>query len=191
MTSPVILTAPDGVLLDLKALRAEFNCHAVVYNWHPLRDNTAPGVLHLTCMHPDDLRAAGCTSFITRGWPGQVGATHRRTRQAQAGRISVALALDFLFACLLLGFFFGLVQALDGPSDHQAALDTASTLEDAPRSAAEQLRRDRVLERMALQAQYGGENAVPEPRPDGSIQWRTKRGHKTVTTPPAAVASSN
>lgn len=193
MTAPIILTMPAGAKADPEALRREFGMQGVSYNWHPSQD-VLPGVLHLTCMHPEDLRAAGCGSFIERGWSAQPVAMPYRPGNpslgGQRGHIRVGLALDFLFACLLVGLYFGIVQHLDGPSDHQAALDTAAAAAEAPISAAEQLRRDRVLERMALRMQYGGENAVPDMRADGSIQWRTKRGHKTGTTP-AAVASNS
>lgn len=176
--APTVLTSPAGTQHNLDALRAEFKCHAVQYNWHPHRHNTIPGVLHLTCMHPEDLRAAGCDSFIERGWASQPVAMPQR----QAGRISLALALDFCALCLLFGLYLGICQLVGGPTDHEAALDVAAEAQASPISAAEQLRRDRVLERMALRAQYGGENAVPELRADGSIQWRTKRGHKTIVT---------
>lgn len=108
-----------------------------------------------------------------------------RRHALHLGRITATTSI----CILLIGVALGASLSFDGPSDHQAALDTEAAANEAPRSAAEQLRRDRALERMALQAQYGGENAVPEMRLDGSIQWRTKRGHKTGITR-AAIASN-
>ena len=64
---------------------------------------------------------------------------------------------------------------LDGPSDHQAAIDTA---------AAERAARREVLAeaRFARAAQAAcGENAAWQLREDGAVQCLTKRGFKTVT----------
>ncbi|MEY4345273.1 MAG: hypothetical protein RL032_1105 [Pseudomonadota bacterium] len=63
---------------------------------------------------------------------------------------------------------------LDGPSDHQAAIDSAAAAKDAQRAAAAQAR----FERAAQQA--CGENAGWQLRDDGAVQCFTKRGHKTI-----------
>lgn len=136
-TTAIILTMPAGAKADPEALRREFGAQGVDYNWHPSQD-ARDGVLHLTCMHPEDLRAAGCTNFIERGWA--------KKNQAQAGRI--ALPLEWLLAILLVALMAG-AQLLTGPTDHEAAQDTASETTGAPITAAEQLRRDLVLERLA------------------------------------------
>lgn len=182
MKPGIVLTLPAGTNADPEALRREFEVRGLAYNWHPSQD-VLPGVLHLTCMHPEDLRSAGCSDFIARGWAG-----HNKSpaRSHQRGRIAVPVALHTWALAFMFGLLMGLGQLLDGPSEHQAAEDTAASATDAPLSAAEQLRRDRALEAMAMRAaqeRAGGPEAVPERLADGSIQWRTRRGFKTVKTP--------
>jgi hypothetical protein len=63
---------------------------------------------------------------------------------------------------------------LDGPSDHQAAIDTAAAAKDAQRAAVAQAR----FERAAQQA--CGDNASWQLLDSGSVQCTTKRGHKTI-----------
>lgn len=182
MRAGIVLTMPAGAQADPEALRREFDVRGLAYNWHPSQD-VLPGVLHLTCMHPEDLQAAGCTDFIERGWQGR---SHVAARKGQQGRITLPFALHTWLLALMFGLLMGFGQLLDGPTDHQAALDTAASESGAPLSAAEQLRHDRALEAMALRAaqeRTGGPEAVPERLADGSIQWRTRRGHKTVKTP--------
>jgi hypothetical protein len=62
---------------------------------------------------------------------------------------------------------------LDGPSDHQAAIDTAAAERNAQRAAVAQARFDRAAQAMC------GENAGWQLRADGAVQCLTKRGHKT------------
>lgn len=178
----LVLTMPAGVQADPAALRREFGAQGIQYNWHPSQD-VHPRVLHLTCMHPEDLRSAGCTDFIERGWQGR---GRQAARSGQQGRITLPFALHAWALALMFGLLMGFGQLLDGPTDHEAAQDAAASATDTPRSAAEQLRHDRALEAMALRAaqeRAGGPEAVPERLADGSIQWRTRRGHKTVKTP--------
>jgi len=80
---------------------------------------------------------------------------HRLTNSALAV-ISAAL-----FAAVLSTSYL-----LDGPSELQAARDTAASVADA--------------QRMARRDLCGSENASVEPLPDGGVQCRTKRGHKTI-----------
>tara|TARA_R110000868_G_scaffold44009_1_gene147543 strand:+ start:583 stop:849 length:267 start_codon:yes stop_codon:yes gene_type:complete len=63
---------------------------------------------------------------------------------------------------------------LDGPSDHQAALDAAA---DVKATQAEQRAQAR-FER-AAQAMCGGENAGWKLLDNGSVQCFTKRGYRT------------
>lgn len=86
MTPATIITMPAGTQPDLEALQREFGHTVVQHNWHPSRQ-VIPGVLHLTCMHPDDLRAAGCHEFIERGWQAQpVAMPHRPQHRSEVAR---------------------------------------------------------------------------------------------------------
>lgn len=62
---------------------------------------------------------------------------------------------------------------LDGPSDHQAAIDTAAAERDAQRAAVAEAKFARAAQAMC------GENAGWQLRADGAVQCLTKRGHKT------------
>jgi hypothetical protein len=63
---------------------------------------------------------------------------------------------------------------LDGPSDLQAAADTAASARHAERQA-------QVVARFERAAQAAcGENAGWQLRADGAVQCSTKRGHRTA-----------
>ena len=62
---------------------------------------------------------------------------------------------------------------LDGPSDHQAAIDTAASERDAQRAAVAEAKFSKAAQAMC------GENAGWQLRADGAVQCLTKRGHKT------------
>ena len=62
---------------------------------------------------------------------------------------------------------------LDGPTDHQAAIDTAAAERDAQRAAVAEAKFARAAQSMC------GENAGWQLRADGAVQCLTKRGHKT------------
>ena len=62
---------------------------------------------------------------------------------------------------------------LDGPSDHQAAIDTAAAERDAQRAAVAEATFAKAAQAMC------GENAGWQLRADGAVQCLTKRGHKT------------
>jgi hypothetical protein len=64
---------------------------------------------------------------------------------------------------------------LDGPSDHQAALDTADAERDARQAVLAEARFARAAQQIC------GENAGWQLRADGALQCTTKRGHKTIT----------
>jgi hypothetical protein len=63
---------------------------------------------------------------------------------------------------------------LDGPSDHQAALDTAAAQRDAQQAVLTEARFAKAAQ------QACGENAGWQLRADGALQCTTKRGHKTI-----------
>jgi hypothetical protein len=63
---------------------------------------------------------------------------------------------------------------LDGPSDHQAALDTATAQRDARQAALTEARFARAAQAMC------GQNSGWQLRADGALQCTTKRGHKTI-----------
>ncbi|NDH54854.1 MAG: hypothetical protein EBY24_23430 [Betaproteobacteria bacterium] len=65
---------------------------------------------------------------------------------------------------------------LDGPSDHQAALDTAAAQRDARQATLAEARFARAAQQVC-----GGENAGWQLRGDGAVQCFTHRGHKTIT----------
>jgi 2-keto-3-deoxy-L-rhamnonate aldolase RhmA len=63
---------------------------------------------------------------------------------------------------------------LDGPTDLQAAADTAASVRHAERQA-------QVAERFEQAAQKAcGQNAGWQLRSDGAVQCLTKRGHRTT-----------
>jgi uncharacterized low-complexity protein len=64
---------------------------------------------------------------------------------------------------------------LDGPSELQAAIDTAAAARQAQQQAQAQARFDRAAQAVC------GENAGWQLRADGAVQCFTKRGHKTIT----------
>lgn len=173
----LVLTMPAGIQADPATLRREFGAQGIQYNWHPSQD-VHPRVLHLTCMHPEDLRAAGCTDFIERGWQGR---GHQAARSGQQGRITLPFALHAWALALMFGLLMGFGQLLDGPTDHEAAQDAAASAAQA----AEQERRAQIMARIC-----GGIDAVWQQQSDGSVQCLTKRNHKTVRHSPAAVASA-
>lgn len=163
MTAPIVITMPAGTRPDLDALRAEFGQRAVYHQWHPSRA-TLPGALHLTCMHPQDLRAAGCHEFIERGWHTPVAMPHR-----QRGFSTVASNLCLVLAIATCAAFVG--PALDDIGATQAV---AEELQATTQAAQRRARME-----AAAQAMCGGENASAVWLADGSVQCRTKRGHKT------------
>ena len=63
---------------------------------------------------------------------------------------------------------------LDGPSDHQAALDAEASVRLAQRQAQAQARFERAAQAVC------GDNAGWQLRADGALQCLTKRGAKTV-----------
>jgi hypothetical protein len=63
---------------------------------------------------------------------------------------------------------------LDGPSELQAALDTAAATRQAQQQAQAQARFERAAQAVC------GENAGWQLRADGAVQCFTKRGHKTI-----------
>lgn len=73
----------------------------------------------------------------------------------------------------LMALVLSTAYLLDNPTDHQAAIDTASAARDAQRAAVAQARFDRAAQAMC------GENAGWQLRADGAVQCLTKRGHKT------------
>ena len=62
---------------------------------------------------------------------------------------------------------------LDGPSDHQAAIDAAADAKATQRELAQQARFEKAAQQMC------GENAGWKLLENGSVQCFTKRGHKT------------
>jgi hypothetical protein len=64
---------------------------------------------------------------------------------------------------------------LDGPSDHQAAVDSAANVRATQR---EQLAMEKFSR--AAQAMCGGENATWRLLDNGSVQCFTKRGFRTT-----------
>jgi len=74
---------------------------------------------------------------------------------------ALAVVNAALFAAVLSTSYL-----LDGPSELQAARDTAASVADA--------------QRMAVHDLCGSENASVEALPGGAVQCRTKRGHKTI-----------
>ena len=64
---------------------------------------------------------------------------------------------------------------LDGPSDHQAAIDSAAAQRDARQALLAEARFARAAQALC------GENAGWQRRDDGALQCLTKRGHKTIT----------
>ena len=62
---------------------------------------------------------------------------------------------------------------LDGPSDHQAALDAAADVKATQREQAALARFERAAQEMC------GDNAGWKLLDSGSVQCFTKRGHKT------------
>lgn len=168
-TTAHILTMPVGTKPDLQALRQEFACTVVQHNWHPSRP-AIPGVLHITCMHPEDLRAAGCHQFTERGWHAQPVAMPQRQR----GHIQAGLVLDFCTACLLGGLLLGATGWLDGPSEDETAQTIAAEVEAARCAAVTQARFER-----AAQAACREENAGWYAIGPNKIQCTTRRGAKT------------
>lgn len=63
---------------------------------------------------------------------------------------------------------------LDGPSDHQAAIDAAAAQRDARQAVLTEARFARAAQQLC------GENAGWQRRDDGALQCTTKRGHKTI-----------
>jgi hypothetical protein len=63
---------------------------------------------------------------------------------------------------------------LDGPSELQAAIDTAAAARQAQQQAQAQARFDRAAQAVC------GENAGWQLRADGAVQCLTKKGHKTI-----------
>ena len=74
--------------------------------------------------------------------------------------------------CLLLGS----AHLLDGPSDIEAAQDTASAAADAAHAAKRTARFERAARKVC-----GSDNGAFEVMADGAIQCFTHRGHKTIT----------
>ena len=161
MTAPLVITMPAGTRPDLEALRAEFGQRAIYHQWHPSRA-TLPGALHLTCMHPQDLRAAGCHEFIERGW-------HTPVAMRQRGFSTLATNLCLVLAIATSAAFVG--PALD---DIGAAQDVATELQAGTQAAQRRARME-----AAAQAMCGGENASAVWLADGSVQCRTKQGKHT------------
>jgi hypothetical protein len=62
---------------------------------------------------------------------------------------------------------------LDGPSDHQAAIDAAADAKATQREQAQQARFEKAAQQMC------GENAGWTQLENGAVQCFTKRGHKT------------
>jgi hypothetical protein len=62
---------------------------------------------------------------------------------------------------------------LDGPSDHQAAIDAAADAKATQREQAQQARFEKAAQQMC------GENAGWTKLENGAVQCFTKRGHKT------------
>lgn len=75
----------------------------------------------------------------------------------------------------LMALVLSTAYLLDGPSDHQAAIDSAAAAKDAQRAAVAQARFDRAAQAVC------GENAGWQLRNDGAVQCLTKRGHPTIT----------
>lgn len=162
----VVLTIPAGIQADPARLRNEFGARAIHYNRHPSHD-VLPGVLHLTCMHPEDLRSAGCTDFMARGWPAGT-ACHAAQRGVVLPRASVLVAVLTIFVATCSAF---IGPALDDIDAARAAAQDRQTTQNA-------LQRRARMEAVA-QAMCGGENAVATWLADGSVQCRNKRGQRT------------
>ena len=62
---------------------------------------------------------------------------------------------------------------LDGPSDHQAAIDAAADAKATQREKAQQARFEKAAQQMC------GDNASWTKLENGAVQCFTKRGHKT------------
>jgi hypothetical protein len=62
---------------------------------------------------------------------------------------------------------------LDGPSDHQAAIDAAADAKATQREQAQQARFEKAAQQMC------GENSGWTQLENGAVQCFTKRGHKT------------
>jgi hypothetical protein len=62
---------------------------------------------------------------------------------------------------------------LDGPSDHQAAIDAAADAKATQREQAQQARFEKAAQAMC------GDNAGWTQLENGAVQCLTKRGHKT------------
>ena len=84
---------------------------------------------------------------------------HRMINWALAGLAALVMSSAYL---------------LDGPSDLQAAADTAASLRQAERQAQVQARFERAAQAAC------GENAGWQLRADGAVQCSTKRGHRTA-----------
>lgn len=63
---------------------------------------------------------------------------------------------------------------LDGPSDYQAAIDSAAAQRDARQALLAEARFAKAAQAVC------GENAGWQLRADGAVQCTTKRGHKTI-----------
>lgn len=177
MNPATILTAPAGTQHNLDALQREFKASVVFHNWHPGRD-TIPGVLHLTCMHPDDLRAAGCDDFIERGWHLQPAAMpHRASAVApgQRGHVHTSLALHVCTLCLLIGVAVGTTDMLNGPGEDDAAQAIAQQVMEARWQARMQARFDAAAQRACGDTNAGWYMTGP-----ATIQCTTKHGRKTM-----------
>jgi hypothetical protein len=85
--------------------------------------------------------------------------THRLINWALAGLAALIMSSAYL---------------LDGPSDYQAAVDTAASVRQAERQAQAQARFERAAQAAC------GENAGWQLREDGAVQCLTKRGHRTT-----------
>ncbi len=85
--------------------------------------------------------------------------THRLINWALAGLAALIMSSAYL---------------LDGPSDHQAAIDTAAAERAARREVLAEARFARAAQRVC------GENAAWQLREDGAVQCLTKRGHRTA-----------
>ena len=84
---------------------------------------------------------------------------HRLINWSIAGLIALVMSAAYL---------------LDGPSDLQAAADTAASVRQAERQAQVAARFERAAQAAC------GENAGWQLRADGAVQCLTKRGHRTA-----------
>lgn len=163
MNRAIIFSAPQGwgKTLRAKVLQVEFRCASFVDEWLPSMPLKA-GVLHLTSMRADEVRAAlpagDRTLIISRGW----------LMRHQAGAALVQCALAVVFVTLTLAWLGPTIDAEPYPLP-------APQLEPG------------TLERLEAEARAhcdreAGRNSGWIQLADGQIACTTKRGMRVKST---------